>query len=104
MGSGRRGEFVEVNVCAIAETMFEDALFGHVRGAFTGAAGNKRGHLAEADGGTLFLDEIGDLSLVNQVKLLRAIDLGRYRPVGAHRDQQRASARWPLPMPTSRRS
>jgi DNA-binding NtrC family response regulator len=88
VGSGRRGEFVGVNVCAIAETMFEDALFGHVRGAFTGAAGNRRGHLAEADGGTLFLDEIGDLSLVNQVKLLRAIDLGRYRPVGAHRDQQ----------------
>ena len=88
VGSGRCGEFVDVNVCAIAETMFEDALFGHVRGAFTGAVENKRGHLAEADGGTLFLDEIGDLSLVNQVKLLRAIDLGRYRPVGAHRDQQ----------------
>ena len=88
VSSGRPGEFIGVNVCAIAETMFEDALFGHVRGAFTGATGDRRGHFAEAEGGTLFLDEIGDLSLVNQVKLLRAIDLGRYRPVGAHRDQQ----------------
>lgn len=87
VGSGRRGEFVGVNVCAIPETMFEDAVFGHVRGAFTGAVDDRRGHLAEADGGTLFLDEIGDLSLVNQAKLLRAIDLGRYRPVGAQRDR-----------------
>lgn len=88
VASGRRGEFVGVNVCAIAEPMFEDTLFGHVRGAFTGAVRDRRGHLAEADGGTLFLDEIGDLSLANQVKLLRAIDLGRFRAVGAHRDQQ----------------
>ncbi|MGH7649884.1 MAG: sigma 54-interacting transcriptional regulator [Gemmatimonadaceae bacterium] len=88
VASGRRGEFVGVNVCAIAEPMFEDTLFGHVRGAFTGAVRDKRGHLAEADGGTLFLDEIGDLSLPNQVKLLRAVDLGRFRPVGAHRDHQ----------------
>jgi len=86
--SGRRGEFVGVNVCAIAEPMFEDTLFGHVRGAFTGALHDKRGHLAEADGGTLFLDEMGELSLANQVKLLRAIELGRYRPVGAQRDHQ----------------
>jgi len=86
--SGRRGNFVDVNACAIADSMFEDALFGHVRGAFTDAVRDKRGHLAEADDGTLFLDEIGDLSLVNQVKLLRAIDLGRFRPVGASRDAQ----------------
>lgn len=82
------GPFVPVNVCAIAEPMFEDALFGHARGAFTGAVGDRPGHLAEADGGTLFLDEIGDLSVGNQVKLLRAIDLGRFRPVGARRDHE----------------
>jgi len=86
--SGRRGDFVGVNVCAIPEPMFEDTLFGHVRGAFTGAVCNRRGSLAEADGGTLFLDEIGDLSLTGQVKLLRAIDLGLFRPIGAQRDEQ----------------
>jgi DNA-binding NtrC family response regulator len=88
LASGRRGEFAGVNVCAIAEPMFEDTLFGHVRGAFTGAIHDKRGYFAEADGGTLFLDEMGELPLANQVKLLRAIELGRYRPVGAHHDHQ----------------
>ncbi|HEX5180124.1 MAG TPA: sigma-54 dependent transcriptional regulator [Gemmatimonadaceae bacterium] len=86
--SGRQGEFVAVNVGAIADTIFEDSFFGHVRGAFTNATGNKLGHLAEADAGTLFLDEIGDLSFPNQVKLLRALDLGYFRPLGAERDRR----------------
>jgi DNA-binding NtrC family response regulator len=86
--SGRRGRFVAVNVCAIADAMFEATLFGHVRGAFTGALGDAAGYLAEADGGTLFLDEISGLSLPMQAKLLRAIETREFRPVGARRDQR----------------
>ncbi|HEX8245084.1 MAG TPA: sigma-54 dependent transcriptional regulator [Longimicrobium sp.] len=85
--SGRRGRFVAVNVCAVAEAMFESTLFGHVRGAFTGAVGDSAGYLAEADGGTLFLDEIGGLSPAMQVKLLRALETREFRPVGARRDR-----------------
>ncbi len=81
--SGRRGRFVAVNVCAIPETMFEATLFGHVKGAFTGASYPSRGLLAEADGGTLFLDEIALLPLALQPKLLRAIESREFRPVGA---------------------
>jgi DNA-binding NtrC family response regulator len=67
--------------------MFEDALFGHAKGAFTGANREVPGLLAEANGGTLFLDEISGLSLACQVKMLRAIELGAFRPVGATRDR-----------------
>jgi DNA-binding NtrC family response regulator len=84
--SGRRGAFVPFNVCAISETMFEDALFGHVRGAFTGAMHDMPGFLREADGGTVFLDEISGLPPVLQAKLLRAIETGVFRPVGAKCD------------------
>ena len=84
--SARRGGFVAFNVCALGDSMFEDALFGHVRGAFTGAASDVPGLLREADGGTLFLDEIGALPLAMQVKLLRAIETRRFRPVGARMD------------------
>jgi DNA-binding NtrC family response regulator len=86
--SGRRGAFVPFNVCAISETMFEDALFGHVRGSFTGAVSDVPGFLREADGGTVFLDEISALAPTMQAKLLRAIETGVYRPVGAKRDAQ----------------
>jgi len=86
--SGRRGRFVAVNVCAIADAMFEATLFGHVRGAFTGAVGDAAGYLAEADGGTLFLDEIGGLSPPMQAKLLRALETHEFRPVGGRRDQR----------------
>jgi DNA-binding NtrC family response regulator len=86
--SGRRGRFVAVNVCAIADAMFEATLFGHVRGAFTGAVGDAAGYLAEADGGTLFLDEIGGLSPAMQAKLLRALETHEFRPVGGRRDQR----------------
>ncbi|MGH7679624.1 MAG: sigma 54-interacting transcriptional regulator [Gemmatimonadaceae bacterium] len=86
--SRRRGAFVPFNVCAISETMFEDALFGHVRGAFTGAMNDVPGFLREADGGTVFLDEVSGLPPVLQAKLLRAIETGVFRPVGAKRDVQ----------------
>jgi DNA-binding NtrC family response regulator len=84
--SRRRGAFVAFNVCAVAETMFEDALFGHMRGAFTGAAGDMPGFLREAHGGTIFLDEISGLPLPLQAKLLRAVETGVFRPVGGARD------------------
>ena len=84
--SGRTGAFVPFNVCAISESMFEDALFGHVRGAFTGAHGDVPGFLREAHGGTVFLDEVSGLAPAMQAKLLRAIETGVFRPVGAKRD------------------
>ncbi len=86
--SGRDGRMVAFNVCAIPDTMFEDTLFGHVRGAFTGAATDSPGLLAEANGGTAFFDEIGGLPLALQVKLLRAIETGVFRPVGAKADRR----------------
>src|SRR5689334_2690200 len=87
MGSGRSGDLIAFNVCAIAESVFEDALFGHVKGAFTGAMRDVAGYLAEANGGSLFLDEINGLPLASQAKLLRASVTGLFRPVGAQRDR-----------------
>lgn len=84
--SRRPGGFVAVNLCAQGESMFEDSLFGHVRGAFTGAIAPSRGYLAEADRGTVFLDEINSLPLALQPKLLRAIDIGEFRPIGGAAD------------------
>ena len=84
--SGRRGRLVSFNVCAIADSMFEDALFGHARGAFTGAFADTPGFLREADGGTAFFDEISGLPMALQAKLLRAIETGQFRPVGARAD------------------
>jgi DNA-binding NtrC family response regulator len=84
--SGRMGGFVPVNVCALAETMFDDALFGHVRGAFTGAARDHAGYLSEAHRGTIFLDEIASMPLFAQAKLLRAIETREFRPIGARAD------------------
>jgi two-component system response regulator HydG len=82
-GSPRsRGPFVPVNCAAIPEEMFESELFGHARGAFTGAASDRDGFVAAAHGGTLFLDEIPDLSLRGQAKLLRFLENGEYRRVG----------------------
>ncbi|MFO7652913.1 MAG: sigma-54 dependent transcriptional regulator [Candidatus Krumholzibacteriia bacterium] len=78
--AGRK--LVTVNCTAIPETVLESELFGHVRGAFTGAWKDSSGLAAEADGGTLFLDEIGDLSPVLQTKLLRLLQDGEYKPVG----------------------
>jgi len=88
IGSGRSGAFVGFNVCAVADSMFEDALFGHVRGAFTGAVNDRQGYLAEANRGTMFLDEIGDLPAGLQAKLLRAIETKEFRAVGSRVDNR----------------
>jgi len=75
--------FVTVECAGLTETLFESELFGHTKGAFTGATFNKQGLVDAANGGTLFLDEIGDIPLSQQVKLLRLIETGTYRPVGS---------------------
>ncbi|HET6201384.1 MAG TPA: sigma-54 dependent transcriptional regulator [Planctomycetota bacterium] len=80
-----RYPFVRVNCAAIPSTLFESELFGHRRGAFTGATEDRGGRLEEAHGGTLALDEVGTLPLEAQAKLLRAIETGEYQPVGDSR-------------------
>ena len=80
--SGCRGKLVTVNVAGLDDTVFADTLFGHVRGAYTGADQARRGMVEEAADGTLFLDEIGDLSIPSQVKLLRLLQEREYFPLG----------------------
>jgi len=81
--SGRKGGFVPVNVAGLDDHVFADTLFGHKKGAFTGAMEGRPGLLEQAASGTLFLDEIGDLSAVSQVKLLRLLQDGEYLPLGS---------------------
>lgn len=83
------GEFVSVNVAGLDDHMFTDTLFGHLRGAFTGADKKRAGLIEKAKGGTLFLDEIGDLSHASQVKLLELLQSGTYYPIGS--DSQKTS-------------
>ena len=78
-----RGKFVPVNVAGIDDNLFTDTLFGHKRGAFTGAESDRKGLIEEAAGGTLLLDEIGDLSIPSQIKLLRLLQDGKYYPLGS---------------------
>ena len=86
--SRRKGELVAVNVAGLDDTMVADTLFGHVRGAFTGAGEARNGMVEQAREGTLFLDEIGDLSLGSQVKLLRLLQEGEYFPLGSDRPKR----------------
>ena len=82
----RAGPFVRVNCAAVPRDLFESELFGHEKGAFTGAASRRRGKFARADGGTLFLDEVGEIPRELQSKLLRALESGEIEPVGAERE------------------
>ncbi|MFX8106513.1 sigma 54-interacting transcriptional regulator, partial [Acinetobacter baumannii] len=79
----RSGPFVAINCAAIPRDLIESELFGHVRGAFTGALSDREGAASRADGGTLFLDEIAELDLNLQGKLLRFLQSGRFTPVGS---------------------
>lgn len=81
--SGRKGAFVTVNAAGLDDNMFSDTLFGHKKGAFTGADQPRDGLISTAAGGTLFLDEIGDLNETSQIKLLRLIQEQEYYPVGS---------------------
>ncbi len=85
-GPRRAERFVAVDCCTLQETLFESELFGHERGAFTGADRRKPGLIEAAAGGTLFLDEIGDIGAALQAKLLRVLETGRFRRVGATAD------------------
>ncbi len=87
------GRFLAINCAALSETLLESQLFGHLKGAFTGAVQARKGLLEEAHGGTLFLDEVGDLSPALQAKLLRVLQEGEFLPVGATR-ARRTDARF----------
>jgi formate hydrogenlyase transcriptional activator len=83
MSNRANAPFVEVNCAAIPEELIESELFGHTKGAFTGASEAKKGKFELADGGTLFLDEIGDMSLKTQAKVLRSLEEQCFQPIGA---------------------
>ncbi len=88
VSSGVAGEFVAVDVSGLDDTLFSDTLFGHLKGAYTGASGGRSGLIEKAAGGTIFLDEIGDLSETSQVKLLRLLQEGIYYSLGSDTPKQ----------------
>ncbi len=81
--SGREGELISLNVAGVDDNLFSDTLFGHKKGAFSGADIERKGLIEQAEDGSLFLDEIGDLSIESQVKLLRLLQDGKYYPLGS---------------------
>jgi len=81
--SERKGEFISINVAGLDDNLFSDTLFGHTKGAFTGAMNYRKGLIEKASGGTLFLDEIGDLKMESQIKLLRLLEQKTYYQVGS---------------------
>ena len=92
--SQRSGKpYVTVNCAAIPETLLESVLFGHVKGAFTGASFEKVGEFQKADGGTLFLDELGELPMALQAKVLRAVEQGEVQPLGSNKPPARIDVR-----------
>ena len=92
--SKRRGRpFLAINCAALAESLLETELFGHVRGSFTGAYRDKVGRLQQADNGTIFLDEVGEMSLRMQATLLRFLESGEIQPVGSETPSRRADVR-----------
>ena len=94
-GASRRADkpYVTVNCAAIPETLLESILFGHVKGAFTGASFEKLGEFHKADGGTLFLDEVGELPVALQAKVLRAVEQGEVQPLGSNAAPVRVDVR-----------
>lgn len=83
LACGRKGEFVAVNIAGVSDQMLDDTLFGHIKGAYTGADKDRRGLVTKAEKGTLFLDEIGDVGLESQKKLLRFLQERKFYPLGA---------------------
>jgi two-component system response regulator HydG len=94
-GNSKRADkpYVTVNCAAIPETLLESILFGHVKGAFTGASFHKVGEFQKADGGTLFLDEVGELPVMLQAKVLRAVEQGEVQPLGSNEPPSRVDVR-----------
>ncbi len=86
--SKRKGPFIAENVAGLDDAVFSDTLFGHVKGAFTGAEKDRKGLIEEASGGTLLLDEIGDLGALSQIKLLRLLQERTYLPLGSDRHRK----------------
>src|SRR5438046_6690590 len=84
----KKAPFVAVNIAAVPSTLVESELFGHVRGAFTGATDRRVGRFEQADGGTLFIDEIGDFEIGLQAKLLRVLESFQVTQVGGHGDRE----------------
>ena len=86
--SRKHGKYIAVNCGAIPEGTIDSELFGHVKGAFTGATESRKGYFEEADGGTIFLDEVAELPMTTQVRLLRVLESGEFMKVGSSQTQK----------------